>query len=300
MTLPSHVKIYEVGPRDGLQNEKQNVTTNVKVELIERLADTGINMIEATAFVSPDAVVQMADHVDVMAKIKRKKDVTYSVLVPNERGMITAIESGVREVAVFTSASEDFSQKNINCSIEESLFRFKPVISLAKMENIKVRGYVSCVIACPYEGDIDPEKVANISARLYEIGCYEISLGDTIGIATPEKTRSMIGAVSAIIPTENLALHFHDTYGYALDNLRVGLEEFGISTIDSSVGGLGGCPYAQGATGNVATEDVIHMLNGLGIETGVDLSAIIDTAWFISNHLGRKPVSKTANLSPIY
>ncbi len=294
MSLPSRVKIYEVGPRDGLQNEKQNIPTDIKVEFIERLAETGLVMIEATAFVSPNAIPQLADHAEVMERLNYKDGVTYPVLVPNEIGMESALKLGAQEVAVFTAASEEFSQKNINASIEDSLARFESVMALAKEANIKVRGYVSCVMGCPYEGDISPKKVSDIAAKLFEMGCYEISLGDTIGTGTQEKTHIMLEDVRSVIPPENLALHFHDTYGRALDNLRTGLE-MGIATIDSSVAGLGGCPYATGALGNVATEDVLYMLHGLGIETGVNLKAIIDIAWFISKHLRREPASKIAH-----
>lgn len=284
MAFPEFVRIYEVGPRDGLQNEKQNVPTSVKIELIERLADAGLTYVEATSFVSPKAVPQMADHTEVMAGIKRKEGVIYPVLVPNVRGMEAALAADVQEIAIFASASEEFSQRNINCSIAESYARFEPVIEMARHANIPVRGYVSCVVGCPYEGEVDPHVVADVAKHLYEMGCYEISLGDTIGIGTPETTRKMLEAVIAVVPVKHLALHCHDTYGRALENIRVGLE-MGVSVIDSSVAGLGGCPYAEGASGNVATEKVLDLLNGLGISSGVNMQAILDTAAFISKEL---------------
>ncbi|MCB9991153.1 MAG: hydroxymethylglutaryl-CoA lyase [Rhodospirillales bacterium] len=293
MAISSHVKIYEVGPRDGLQNESSVVPTAVKVELIDRLAAAGLSYIEATAFVSPKWVPQMADAADVMARISRKDGVTYPVLVPNEKGMDAAIAAGVEEVAIFTASSESFTQKNINCSIDESLARFEPVMAMAQAHNIRVRGYVSCVAGCPYEGEIAPEKVADVSARLAAMGCYEISLGDTIGVGTPLVMKRMLGAVMADVPAARLALHCHDTYGQALANIYAGLE-MGVAVVDSSVGGLGGCPYAQGASGNVATEDVLYMLAGMGIETGVDLEQVIETAWFICNAIGREPASRLA------
>ncbi len=294
MTIPKKVKIVEVGPRDGLQNEKQSIDVATKVELIDRLSASGLPVIEAGAFVSPKWVPQMADTDKVLAGIKRYKGVSYPVLVPNVKGMEMALKAGVREIAVFGAASETFSQKNINCSIAESLDRFAPVIKTAKDNNIKVRGYVSCVMGCPYEGDIAPEKVAEVSKGLFDMGCYEISLGDTIGVGTVPKTKAMLDAVKPHIPVEHLAVHFHDTYGQALVNIYAALER-GVSVIDSSVGGLGGCPYAKGASGNVATEDVIYMLHGLGIETGCDLGGLTDTARWIFQQLGRKPQSKLAN-----
>lgn len=288
MMLPKYVQIYEVGPRDGLQNESQAIATSVKIELIERLANAGFTHVEATSFVSPKAVPQMADHAEVMAGIKRKKGVVYPVLVPNIRGMEAALKAGAQTVAVFAAASESFSLKNINCSIEESFSRFTPIIEMAKKANISVRGYVSCVVGCPYEGDIAPSAVAKVASELFKAGCYEISLGDTIGVGTPEKVRSMLEAVIKVVPAEHLALHFHDTHGRALDNIRLGLE-MGIQVIDASVAGLGGCPYAPGASGNVASEAVLSMLHDLGIETGIDLADVTDTARFISSHLGRLP-----------
>ncbi|MFH1804076.1 MAG: hydroxymethylglutaryl-CoA lyase [Pseudomonadota bacterium] len=289
--LPKSVKIVEVGPRDGLQNEKTMVATDIKVELINRLNDCGLPVIEATAFVSPKWVPQMADATDVMARITRKPGVAYPVLAPNIRGLESAIAAGATEIAVFGAASESFSQKNINCSIAESLDRFRPVIIAANTRNIAVRGYVSCVLGCPYEGEIAPEKVADIAKALFDMGCYEISLGDTIGTGTPGAAQAMIDAVTRHVPVRHLAAHFHDTYAQALVNILAVLQ-MGVATIDSSVAGLGGCPYAKGASGNVATEDVIYMLNGLGIETGVDLSGLVETGSWISTQLGRHPESK--------
>ena len=286
--LPKYVQIYEVGPRDGLQNESQVIATSVKIELIERLANAGFTHVEATSFVSPKAVPQMADHAEVMAGIKRKKGVVYPVLVPNVRGMEAALKAKAQTVAVFAAASEGFSLKNINCSIKESFARFTPIMKMAQKASVPVRGYVSCVVGCPYEGDIAPSAVAKVASTLYEAGCYEISLGDTIGVGTPEQVCSMLEAVIKVVPAEHLALHFHDTHGRALENIRVGLE-MGIQVIDASVAGLGGCPYAPGASGNVASEAVLSMLHELGIETGVDLADVVDTARFISSHLSRLP-----------
>ncbi|PCI47767.1 MAG: hydroxymethylglutaryl-CoA lyase [Alphaproteobacteria bacterium] len=293
MTTPSTIRLYEVGPRDGLQNEPKMVPAEVKVKLIERLAAAGLTKIEATSFVSPKWVPQMADAAQVMTEITRKTGVDYPVLTPNLKGLEAALETGVTEIAIFGAASESFSQKNINCSIAESLERFKPVMDRASQENIAVRGYVSCVLGCPYEGKIDPGVVADVAFKMLDMGCYEISLGDTIGGGTPKDIRDMLNIVMEQAPVEKLALHCHDTYGQALANILAGLE-MGISVIDSSVAGLGGCPYAAGASGNVATEDVLYMLNGLGIETGVDLDKIIDAAWYISDFLGRVPASKVA------
>ena len=294
MAFPSQVRIYEVGPRDGLQNEKVILPAAVKIELINRLSETGLTHIEATSFVSPKWVPQMGDAAEVMAGIKRKPGVTYPVLVPNEKGMEGALAAGATEIAVFAAASEGFSQKNINCSIAESLGRFKPVMATAQKNNIRVRGYVSCVVGCPYDGAITPAKVADVSAALHDMGCYEVSLGDTIGVGTPNKIQDMLYAVTKRVPVSQLALHCHDTYGQALANIYAGLQA-GVAVVDSSVAGIGGCPYAKNATGNVATEDVLYMLDGLGIRTGVDIANIIDVAWFISGHLNRKPVSNVAN-----
>lgn len=294
MGLPERVRIYEVGPRDGLQNEKIILPAAIKIDLINRLSETGLTHIEATSFVSPKWVPQMGDAAEVMAGITRRPGVRYPVLVPNEKGMEGAVAAGVTEIAVFAAASESFSQKNINCSIAESLERFRPVIASAQQHDIKVRGYVSCVAGCPYEGLIAPDKVADVAAQLHDAGCYEISLGDTIGVGTPNRIQDMLSAVMKYVPTAQLALHCHDTYGQALANIYAGLQA-GVAVIDSSVAGLGGCPYAKGASGNVATEDVLYMLDGMGIETGVDLNRIVDVAWFISGHLNRKPVSSVAN-----
>lgn len=293
MALPQHVRLVEVGPRDGLQNEPEPIATETKLELIERLGAAGIRYIEAASFVSPKWVPQMADHREVMTNLKRRDGVTYSALTPNLKGLETALECGVEEVAVFGAASEAFSQKNINCSVAESLERFAPVLERAKQANVRVRGYVSCVLGCPYEGEIDPAKVAEVSKALYEMGCYEVSLGDTIGTGTPLAAKRMIDAVARDIPIDKLAAHFHDTYGQALANLYAVLEQ-GVSVIDSAVAGLGGCPYAKGAAGNVASEDVVYMLNGLGIETGIDLDALAATGDWITRTINRPNRSKTS------
>lgn len=286
MTLPSSVRLVEVGPRDGLQNEKAFVPTHLKRALIERLAEAGCKHIEAASFVSPRWVPQMADHREIMQGIKRRPGVTYSALTPNLKGLEAAIESGVDEVAVFGAASDAFSHKNINCSIAESLERFEPVVAQARQAGLRVRGYVSCVLGCPYEGDIEPAQVKWVADALYQMGCDEISLGDTIGTGTPLKAKRMLEAVSAKVPMTNLAAHFHDTYGQALANLYAVMEE-GISIIDSAVAGLGGCPYAKGASGNVASEDVVYMLNGLGIETGIDLEALAKTGDWITRSIDK-------------
>ena len=292
MAFPTQVRLVEMSPRDGLQNEPGPVIdTAIKTGLIDRLADCGLNHIESASFVSPKWVPQMGDAADVMAGIKRKAGVRYSVLTPNLRGFENALAAGVDEVAVFGAASESFSQKNINCSIAESLERFLPVMEAAKQHHIPVRGYVSTVLGCPYEGDIAPDQVAKVAKALAELGCYEISLGDTIGVGTPLKAKRMLEAVAAEVPIEKLAAHFHDTYGQALANLYAVLEE-GISVIDASVAGLGGCPYAKGASGNVATEDVLYLLNGLGIKTGVDLNKLVTTGEWISEQLKRHNGSK--------
>ena len=289
--MNSFVKIVEVGPRDGLQNEPGELPTAVKVELIERLADAGLPAVEATAFVSPKWIPQMADHTEVMERIRRKPGVSYPVLTPNLKGFEAARAAGATEVAIFGAASETFSRKNINCSIAESLERFKPVVEAAKGSNIKVRGYVSCVLGCPYEGEIDPQRVADVAAALYGMGCYEVSLGDTIGTGTPGKTKAMIEACARRVPLDRLAGHYHDTYGQALANIYASLE-MGVATFDASVAGLGGCPYAAGASGNVATEDVVYMLNGLGVRTGVDLERLVEIGKWICGVLGREPSSK--------
>ena len=293
MTYPSSVRIVEVGPRDGLQNEAAIVPVEVKVALIERLAGAGCTTIEAGSFVSPKWVPQMADTAAVLAGITRRPGVRYPILVPNMKGLEAAIASGVDEVAVFASASEAFSQRNINCSIAESLARFEPVLDEAARRGIAVRGYVSCVLGCPYQGEVPVGDVADVSRRLRDMGCYEISLGDTIGTGTPLHAMRMVEAVLAHVPAESVALHFHDTYGQALANILACLD-LGISVLDSAVGGLGGCPYAKGASGNVATEDLVYMLHGMGIETGIDLSKLTETARFISAAIGRQPASHVA------
>ena len=285
------VRIVEVGPRDGLQNEKAEVPTALKVELIERLADAGLPAVEATAFVSPKWVPQMADHTEVLERIRRKPGVDYPVLAPNLKGFEAARAAGATEVAIFGAASEAFSRKNINCSIAESLDRFRPVAEAAAAANIKVRGYVSCVLGCPYEGSVPPQRVAEVASALYDMGCYEISLGDTIGTGTPGQTKTMIEACAERVPMAKLAGHYHDTYGQALANIYASLE-LGVTTFDASVAGLGGCPYAAGASGNVATEDVVYMLNGLGARTGVDLAELVEIGRWICGVLGREPSSK--------
>jgi hydroxymethylglutaryl-CoA lyase len=284
-------RIVEMGPRDGLQNEPREVPTAVKVELIERLADAGLPAVEATAFVSPKWIPQMADHTEVLERIRKKPGVSYPVLTPNLKGFEAARAAGATEVAVFAAASEAFSKKNINCSIAESLERFKPVMDAARSSKVKVRGYVSCVLGCPYEGEIQPEKVAQVADALYQMGCYEVSLGDTIGTGTPGKTKAMLEACAARVPLDKLAGHYHDTYGQALANIYASLE-MGLGTFDASVAGLGGCPYAKGATGNVATEDVVYMMNGLGVRTGIDLDRLVDIGVWISGILGREPASR--------
>ncbi len=293
MSLPRKVRIVEVGPRDGLQNEPKSVPTAVKIELINRLADAGLPAVEATAFVSPKWVPQMADHAQVMAGLRGKAGVAYPVLVPNMKGFEAARAAGAEEIAVFGAASETFSRKNINCSIAQSLERFAPVVKAARARKMRVRGYISCAAGCPYEGEVKPQAVAAVAEKLYRMGCYEISLGDTIGVGTPGRVRAMIEAVAKRVPIGRLAGHYHDTYGQALANIYASLEA-GVRTFDSSVAGLGGCPYAKGATGNVATEDVVYMLDGLGIETGVDLMKVLRTGRFICRELGREPSSKVA------
>lgn len=292
--LPAHVRLFEMAPRDGLQNEPgAMVPTATKIELIHRLADAGIRHIEAASFVSPKWVPQMGDAAEVMRGIQRRPGVVYSALTPNLQGLENALAAGVEEVAVFGAASESFSQKNINCSIDESLERFEPVLDRALEAGVRVRGYVSCVLGCPYEGDIAPQRVAQVARALHDMGCYEISLGDTIGVGTPLAAKRMIEAVGQQVPIDQLAAHFHDTYGMAIANLYAVLEE-GISVIDAATAGLGGCPYAKGASGNVATEDVLYLLEGLGIETGINLEAILETGYWITHQLGRKPGSKVA------
>ena len=297
ISLPKRVKIVEVGPRDGLQNEKQLVSAAVKIELIERLAEAGLSAIEATSFVSAKWVPQMGDNDEVLRAVlsspRRRPGVAYPVLVPNLRGFDAAVEAGAVEVAIFGAASEAFSQKNINCSIAESLKRFDAVVDAASALEIKVRGYVSCVVACPYEGAIDPAKTAWVAKKLYEMGCYEVSLGDTIGAGTPASVQRMIEVCAKEVPIARLAGHYHDTYGMAIANIYASLE-LGMAVFDSSIAGLGGCPYAAGASGNVATEDVVFLLEGLSIATGVDLDKLLAAGQFISQQLGREPASKAA------
>lgn len=296
--LPAAVSLVEVGPRDGLQNEKQAISTADKVKLINALAVAGLKRIEAGSFVSPKWVPQMADSADVLAQIDRHQDVIYSALTPNLKGFEAAVSAKANEVAVFGAASESFSQKNINCSIDESLERFTPVMEAAKTAGLPVRGYVSCVLGCPYEGEITPSAVAKVAQSLLDMGCYEISLGDTIGTGTPLKTARMLDAVLEIVPHDKIAVHFHNTYGQALANLLVALDK-GIAVIDTAVAGLGGCPYAKGASGNVATEDVLYMLNGLGINTGVDMNALLSASRFICEVLGKTPASMVARALPV-
>ncbi len=291
---PSKVTLYEVGPRDGLQAEAQIVPAVDKIALIDRLSATGLKHIEATSFVSPKWVPQMADAAEVMAGISRTGGVAYPVLTPNLKGYESARDAPAKTVAIFGAASESFSQKNINCSIAESLDRFQFVMDSAVRDGMDVRGYVSCVVACPYEGPIAPQAVADVARRMLDMGCYEISLGDTIGVGTPADIARLLDVVLKAVPVEKIALHCHDTYGQALANILTSLD-YGVGVFDASVGGLGGCPYAPGASGNVATEDVLYMLNGLGIETGVDLGKIVAAAWYISDVLGRAPRSKVAN-----
>ena len=291
MKLPQRVRIVEVGPRDGLQNEKREVPTAIKLALIERLADAGLAAVEATAFVSPKWVPQMADHTEVLERIRRKAGVAYPVLTPNLKGFEAARAAGATEVAIFGAASEAFSKNNINCSIAESLERFRPVAEAARAADIQVRGYISCVAGCPYEGEVAPEKVAEVAAALYAMGCYEVSLGDTIGVGTPAKIQTMIEACARRVPVERLAGHYHDTYGQALANIYASME-FGVATFDTSVAGLGGCPYAAGASGNVATEDVVYLMNGLRIQTGVDLERVVEIGQWICGVLGREPSTR--------
>ncbi|XP_020593186.1 hydroxymethylglutaryl-CoA lyase, mitochondrial-like [Phalaenopsis equestris] len=292
-SMPSYVKIVEVGPRDGLQNEKTIIPTKVKIDLIQRLATTGLSVVEATSFVSPKWVPQLADAKDVIEEICNIEGIHFPVLTPNLQGFKAAIAAGAKEVAIFASASEAFSLSNINCSIKDSLARYQDVTHAAKALGVPVRGYVSCVVGCPVEGAVCPTKVAYVAKELYEMGCFEISLGDTIGVGNPGSVIPMLNAVMSVVPVEKLAVHFHDTYGQSLSNILVSLQ-MGISIVDASVAGLGGCPYAKGASGNVATEDVVYMLDGLGIETDVDLSKLMAAGDFICNHLGRESGSKTA------
>jgi len=293
MEVPERVKIVEVGPRDGLQNEARDVATAVKIELIDHLAAAGVTGIEAGSFVSPKWVPQMADSAAVFAGIKRRPGVVYSALTPNMKGYEGAIAAKADEVAIFGAASESFSQKNINCSIAESLERFRPLCAAAEKDGIPVRGYISCVLGCPYEGFIEPTAVARVAEQLLAMGCYEISLGDTIGTGTPARAQAMVRAVARAVPMDKIAVHFHDTYGQALANIYAVLG-LGVRVVDSSIAGLGGCPYAKGASGNVATEDVVYMLKGLGIDTGIDWEGLLEASVYISRALGRAPESKVA------
>jgi hydroxymethylglutaryl-CoA lyase len=293
MSFPKKVRIVEVGPRDGLQNEAKPLPASVKIQLIEDLAAAGLREIEAGAFVSPKWVPQMADSADVLAGITRRPGVRYPVLVPNLQGFEAAVAAGAREVSVFAAASESFSRKNTNCSIAESLARFQPVLEKAAHLGIPVRGYVSCVLGCPYEGEIAPGQVAAVASDLIALGCNEISLGDTIGVGNPASARRLIEAVARRVPVNQLAAHFHDTYGQALANLYAVLE-MGVAVIDASVAGLGGCPYAPGASGNVASEDVVYMLDGLDIETGIDLERLAKAGWCALDHIGRAPSGRVS------
>ncbi len=295
MCFPRTVKIVEVGPRDGLQNESTFVATAIKVDFINQLSQFNYAAIEATSFVSPKWIPQLADHSEVFQEIEKKPHIAYPVLVPNEKGFEEAQKVGVKEIALFTAASEAFTKKNINCSINESFDRFHGVIEKALANKIRIRGYISCVLGCPYEGDIQAEKVAEIAKRLYEAGCYEISLGDTIGVGTPDKAKQVVECVAKKIPLSAIACHFHDTYGQALANIYAVLG-LGVNVFDSSVSGLGGCPYAKGASGNVATEDLVYMLNGLHIETGIDLNRLMMVGRFICKQLG-KPSRSKVNLA---
>lgn len=293
MTIPSKVRLVEVGPRDGLQNEKQPISVADKVRLVDDLTAAGLSYVEVGSFVSPKWVPQMAGSAEVFAQIQRKAGVTYAALAPNLKGFEAALEAGVKEVAVFAAASEAFSQKNINCSIAESLERFVPVVEAARARGISVRGYVSCVLGCPYDGEVPAEQVAAVAAELYAMGCYEVSLGDTIGTGTAGATRHLINVVGTRVPRDRLAGHFHDTFGQAVANVHASLLE-GIAVFDSSVAGLGGCPYAKGATGNVATEDVLYLLNGMGIETGIDMEKLVDAGQRICAVLGKENGSRVA------
>lgn len=300
MNFPNHVKLVEVGPRDGLQNEKKFIPTDAKIELINRLSKTGLKTIEATSFVSPKWIPQFIDNSEVLASISKNTDIRYPVLVPNIQGMELAIKANAKEIAVFSAASESFSKKNTNCSIAEGLSHIEKIAILAKQYQIPMRGYISCVMGCPYEGDIALNTVTEVAQKLYALGCQEIALGDTIGVGTPIKAKALIKAVSSVIPIEKIAIHFHDTYGQALVNIYACLE-MGVAIIDSSIAGLGGCPYAKGASGNAATEDVLYLLNGLGIKTGVDLESLLDVTRYvvtITGHAARSKVAEAILLTP--
>jgi hydroxymethylglutaryl-CoA lyase len=294
MTLPSKVKIIDVGPRDGLQNEKETIPAEVKIELVDRLTDAGFVNIEAASFVSPKWVPQMATSAEVMAKIRRRPGVVYSVLTPNMKGFEAALEAKADEVVIFGAASEAFSQKNINCSIAESIERFRDVAAAAKQHNIRLRGSISCTMGCPYQGEVSVESVADVVRRLRDLGCDEIDIADTIGVGTPNKVKAVFERAAREFPMDRMAGHFHDTYGQALANIYAAME-VGVSIFHSSTAGLGGCPYAKGATGNVSTEDVLYMMNGLGVHTGIDIDKVVDAGQFISAHLGRKAVSRAGN-----
>ena len=287
------VRIVEVGPRDGLQNEKTPISVADRISFIEALIGAGLDTVEVGAFVSPKAIPQMVNSDQVLRGVSHHTGIEFPVLVPNEKGYEASQQAGAKQIAVFAAASESFSRANINCSISELIERFKPVVARARADGVKVRGYVSCVLGCPYEGDIEPQAVVEVARVLWDLGCYEISLGDTIGVGTPMKARQLLRAVAGHVPMANLAMHFHDTYGQALANLYAGMEE-GARVIDSAAGGLGGCPYAPGATGNVATEDVVYMLEGMGIRTGVDMPKLVAATNVVSQLIGRPPVSRVA------
>jgi len=291
--MSDSVRIVEVGPRDGLQNENTPVSVADRIAFIEALVGAGLHTVEVGAFVSPKAIPQMVNSDQVLRGVNHHRDSEFHVLVPNEKGYAAAREAGAKVIAVFASASEGFSRANINCSVAESIERFKPVVARARADGVKVRGYVSCVLGCPFDGEVKPQAVVDVARVLWELGCYEVSLGDTIGVATPLKAKQLLRAVAGAVPMANLAMHFHDTYGQALANLYAGMEE-GARVIDSAAGGLGGCPYAPGATGNVATEDVVYMLEGMGIATGVDMARLVSATNEVSRLIGRPPVSRVA------
>ena len=291
--IAKKIQIVEVGPRDGLQNEPYFVPTSVKIEFINRLANTGLKKIEATSFVLPKWIPQLSDASKVFMSIKKIDNIVFSALVPNEYGMKDALKAGVKSIAVFVSTSETFNQKNVNCTINKSLIRIEKILFIAKQHNIQVRGYISCVLGCPYEGQTDVKKTASLALQLYQLGCKEISLGDTIGIGTPIKAKKLIEEVAKLLPLEQIAVHFHDTYGQALANIYAVLQQ-GVSIVDTAIAGLGGCPYARGASGNIATEDVVYMLNGMNVSTGVNLERLIDVSQFVSQVVGHPVCSKVA------